>query len=278
MWKIIGLLRLIAIIAHMALAAVLFPIFRSITLIICDSVNADRVIKSARKTVFRVAAGIAGLNIEVEGLEHSYAFEKESTHRLILSNHLSYMDVIAIGSIFPTGFLAKHSVLNWPIIGGAAKALGTLFVNRECALNKATLLRKISRRLKSESLCLFPEGTTTSKLCPNSSLWKAGNLWSARQSNSKVTLVGIHYAQQALSAWVDDMPLLPHLYQVLSQPKTHIYLVVSESNVLSASKCLRQAAQNVHQEVSVLCEAAFLRATDEEKFFGYFSKLVRESA
>src|SRR5262249_30184575 len=50
---------------------------------------------------------------------------------LLVSNHLSYLDIVALGAISPSIFVAKQEVRNWPIFGWFARMAGTIFVCRE---------------------------------------------------------------------------------------------------------------------------------------------------
>src|SRR5215472_4001015 len=50
---------------------------------------------------------------------------------LLVSNHLSYIDILLISSITPAIFVAKREVKGWPVFGMFAKMGGTLFVDRE---------------------------------------------------------------------------------------------------------------------------------------------------
>src|SRR6516225_6801594 len=46
---------------------------------------------------------------------------------LVVSNHLSYLDVLILSAVMPCFFIAKAEVDRWPIFGKAARAGGTLF-------------------------------------------------------------------------------------------------------------------------------------------------------
>lgn len=49
---------------------------------------------------------------------------------LLVSNHLSYLDIIVYSSIQPCLFVAKSEVERWPLFGWLARAAGSIFVNR----------------------------------------------------------------------------------------------------------------------------------------------------
>lgn len=81
---------------------------------------------------------------------------------VIIANHVSYVDGIILGSIFPIIFVSKREVKSWPIIGQWNVLCGTIFINRQRKIQVASLIRQMTRKLKQEAnLLLFPEGTST---------------------------------------------------------------------------------------------------------------------
>jgi len=49
---------------------------------------------------------------------------------LFVSNHVSWIDIVVIGSITPVAFVAKREVASWPLVGVTAKMQRTVFVDR----------------------------------------------------------------------------------------------------------------------------------------------------
>jgi 1-acyl-sn-glycerol-3-phosphate acyltransferase len=82
--------------------------------------------------------------------------------KLIVANHISWLDIIALGSQFPCLFIAKGEVADWPVIGYLAQGIGTLFVKRGDGIQTgATAEMMVWRLRQGRRLLLFPEGTTT---------------------------------------------------------------------------------------------------------------------
>jgi 1-acyl-sn-glycerol-3-phosphate acyltransferase len=82
---------------------------------------------------------------------------------LVVSNHLSYLDVIVLASVMPCAFVAKREVRSWPILGALAATMGTIFVDRERnrdLLRVTTLLQE--RIAAGQMVVVFPEGTSSS--------------------------------------------------------------------------------------------------------------------
>ena len=80
---------------------------------------------------------------------------------LLASNHISWMDIHAINAFKPIRFVAKSDVEGWPIFGWMAKQLGTVFIRRDNTRHGKRVAEDVSKVLEAESVCIFPEGTST---------------------------------------------------------------------------------------------------------------------
>jgi len=88
---------------------------------------------------------------------------------VIIANHVSYVDGIVLGSIFPILFVSKREVKSWPVVGPWNVLCGTIFINRQKKEESGSTVDEIARKLKQEAnVLLFPEGTSTNgeKLLP----------------------------------------------------------------------------------------------------------------
>ncbi len=81
---------------------------------------------------------------------------------LVASNHVSYLDIVVLGSLYPSLFLAKREIATWPVFGAIARGAGTLFVDRERGKDVVRAGRDISDRLAlGVPVTLFPEGRSS---------------------------------------------------------------------------------------------------------------------
>jgi len=81
---------------------------------------------------------------------------------LIVANHVSYLDPIALLPVCPAIPIAKGDVATWPIIGSIGAALGVVFVARTDPMARIATLRRIHALLAAGVPVLnFAEGTTT---------------------------------------------------------------------------------------------------------------------
>jgi 1-acyl-sn-glycerol-3-phosphate acyltransferase len=109
--------------------------------------------ESAHRTA-RDIAGLMDLDLEVGGSGRPTG--------LIVCNHLGYLDVIVIASLFPTVFVAKSEVRDWPVFGWFAARMGCVFAERGRPSSAARSLGQIQAALRAgRRVVLFPEGTSS---------------------------------------------------------------------------------------------------------------------
>jgi len=81
---------------------------------------------------------------------------------LVAANHLSYVDILVLGSLYPSVFLAKREIATWPVFGWIARGAGTLFVDRDQPKDVVRAGREMSTRLSlGVPLTIFPEGRSS---------------------------------------------------------------------------------------------------------------------
>jgi 1-acyl-sn-glycerol-3-phosphate acyltransferase len=143
---------------------------------------------------------------------------------LMVSNHVSWADIFVLGSAFPGSFVAKSDVADWPILGWLVGQHGTIFVERTRRSTVGLQRDTIEGRLRSgRGVILFPEGTSSDGLqvLPFKSALFAPAV-SAGCAVQPVTIVWtavggrpINETNRRTIAWIDDMELLPHLWDLL---------------------------------------------------------------
>jgi 1-acyl-sn-glycerol-3-phosphate acyltransferase len=83
-------------------------------------------------------------------------------HGLVVSNHLSYLDVLAYASLSPCVFVAKQEVRAWPAFGRFATMAGTIYVNRRRgAANDNAVAWMEDLLAAGVAVVHFPEGTSS---------------------------------------------------------------------------------------------------------------------
>ncbi len=173
----------------------------------------------------RSAAKIMGLKVHVIGAP--------STDRpmLILSNHVSWIDIVALGTLMPLSFVAKAEIANWPVFGLMAKLQRSVFVDRNRKGETSKVNAEIAERLKEgDPIVLFAESTTSdgNRILP---------FRSALVGAAQETILsggGVHVCLQPVAlaynrrdglptgrmgrahiGWYGDMEMVPHLVGIL---------------------------------------------------------------
>ena len=82
---------------------------------------------------------------------------------LVVSNHISWLDIPVIFSLKPITFVSSSDVKTWPIIGVLAKISGAIFIDRHRKSNLPEVIQAMNHHFKNEkqSICIFPEGITS---------------------------------------------------------------------------------------------------------------------
>jgi 1-acyl-sn-glycerol-3-phosphate acyltransferase len=145
---------------------------------------------------------------------------------LIVANHVSYLDPLAILPLCPAAPVTKGEVAGWPIIGPIARELGAVFVRRTDPMARARVLRRVHDLLAAGiSVLNFPEGTTTAgdRVAP---FWR-GTFGIARRLNVPVVPVAIRYADPSL-AWYGGAAFVPHYLDIARKPRLELELVFGE--------------------------------------------------
>ncbi len=140
---------------------------------------------------------------------------------LLVSNHRSYVDIIALLASTPCCFLAKGDVADWPVLGKAAVRAGTVFVDRK-AKDSRKAARDMMRGLLEDghTVVVFPEGTTYPG--PGCSDFRQGAFETAMEAGVPVLPVAIEYPHPE-DAWGDE-GFVEHFSDRFRQPKLNIHL------------------------------------------------------
>ncbi|MCF8477199.1 MAG: 1-acyl-sn-glycerol-3-phosphate acyltransferase [Pseudolabrys sp.] len=151
---------------------------------------------------------------------------------LFVSNHVSWADILVIGSIMPIAFVSKSEVAHWPLVGTTARLQRTVFVDRARRSQTGDAIAEMVKRLASGvSVVLFAEGTSSdgNRVLPFRSaligaVKEAGNRAEAGiliqpMSIGYTALHGIPMGRQhrPLVAWYGDLDFLPHIKALIAR-------------------------------------------------------------
>jgi len=173
---------------------------------------------------------------------------------LLVCNHLSYLDIIALSSLQPCVFVAKRDVRAWPLFGWLARAGGTIFVQRNSRLAAPTEISQIREAIEAGLLVvLFPEGTSSdgATVLP----FKSSLLQAAVSSGCPIAPAGITYhlsrgsVANEVCYW-RDMTLVPHLLNLFG--KSHIESTIRFSSPKPCISDRKALARVLRAEVATL--------------------------
>ena len=175
---------------------------------------------------YRRLARILGLRVIVRG---ALAPDRP---RLLVSNHVSYYDIVTLGAVVAGEFIAKAEVARWPFFGPIAKATRVVFIDRK---RSATMNARdqIQERLEAgATLVMFPEATSGDGNCMKpfkSALFTVAERHvkgpDGRERPVAIQPVSIAYTRlnglplgvgwRPFVAWYGDMELMPHLWRLV---------------------------------------------------------------
>ena len=180
-----------------------------------------------------------------------------STPYLLASNHISWLDIHVINAFKPVRFVAKSEVRAWPVFGWMAVQLGTVFIRRDSARHARQVVDQMAAVLKAESVCIFPEGTSTAgeSVLP----FKPNLFESAILAKVPVTPVAIAYRSRSTGlrsdapAFIGEMGLIESMSKVISNRDIEVHLSLLEPYLIS------NAAIPDRKELALYCQESIAK-------------------
>ena len=173
----------------------------------------------------------------------------------LVCNHMSYLDILVLGSIRPSTFLSKQEVRGWPLIGWLAALGGTVFVNRDSKRAALSSMREIERKIDSGiSVIIFPEGTTSDGR--EIKAFKSTFFKVPASRNIPVTPVSIRYASALIDkvAWYGGMELAPHFWKIMGFRRIDAALhfsppIMESSDAVSRMEARKRLCNRAYESV-----------------------------
>jgi 1-acyl-sn-glycerol-3-phosphate acyltransferase len=167
---------------------------------------------------------------------------------LLVANHISWVDIVALLAVAPAQMMAKHDVRAWPVIGRLAASAGTIFVDRTRPRALPGTVAEVSAALRGGGVvAVFPEGTTWCGAMAGH--FRPAMFQAALDAGAQVVPVAINYGERPTTvAFLGDDSLWVSLRRVLAVPR----LVVS----VTATPALHPEAVATRRQLARVAEAA----------------------
>lgn len=203
----------------------------------------------------RIMAHVIGVRIDVHGLP------AKDRPLMLVSNHVSWMDILVLGAVADVVFVAKSEVRTWPLFGWLARLQRSVFIERERRQSTSMQVGEMAARLAAgEIVVLFPEGTTSdgNALLPfKTSLFGAASaalpqLPEGRVHIQPVTIAytGFHGMpmgryHRPIASWPGDISLGPHLLAVLREGALEVDVIFGEQLAFTGSSDRKATARQM---------------------------------
>lgn len=207
--------------------------------------------RALRREVFhqlaRFVAWLLGVRIKVEGTQPALPF-------LLVSNHLSYLDVVVYAATTPIRFVTKREVSDWPVFGLLARSMGSIFVDRTAKRDALRALDELADAMAGgDGVLLFAEATSTAghSVLP----FRPALLEWAAQTGQPAHYASIGYRTPSggppahlAVCWWGEMTFIRHLVELARLP--WIEATVRHGDAPIAERNRKRLADRLHQAVS----------------------------
>lgn len=179
------------------------------------------------RLLYWMCMALLGLRVRLKG-------ELAPGPALIVANHCSYTDVLAIASLGNIFFTPKSEVRDWPLVGPVVGRFQVLFVDRKPGQTRRTQQMIFAHLRKGGRICVFPEATTSDgrRLLPfKSSLFSLAEQWEGPQplTVQPVTVVYRSVNGRPMNdevwpkvAWYGDIDIVRHLLLMFSLRRVEV--------------------------------------------------------
>jgi len=138
------------------LTAVLTVVLASLLALLVLPVIGRRGRNWVTKAIFRGVLLAMGIRLAVRGV-----IPGPGRGALVVNNHTSWLDIVAVNAVRPMRAVAKRDIASWPVLGWLVSAAGSVYVDREGLRSLPDTVGKLADALRAGSMVnVTPEGTT----------------------------------------------------------------------------------------------------------------------
>lgn len=182
----------------------------------------------------RQVCKIVGIRLHIDG----EVAEEQGV--LLISNHVSWLDITVLSAVAPVSFVAKQEVASWPFVSWLAKLQRSVFVDRTRRDEVSGKANEILSRLQSgDHVVLFAEGTSSdgNSVVPfKTALFGAvkpiggapmgANVAAQTLALTYAKLYGLPLCRRGrpVVAWYGDMDMASHAWKLLGLGPLDVYI------------------------------------------------------
>lgn len=200
----------------------------------------------------RICLSCAGVRLRVVG--------KPVHHGALVANHSSWLDILALRATSLIYFVSKAEVANWPGVGFITRITGTVFIERRRSQAKAQEAILRERIAADQTLCFFPEGTSTDglRVLPFKSSLFSAFFEEGKGTDILIQPVTLRYSPDAsrnlpdnFYGWWGDMSFEGHIWDVVTRSQGGLVEVIFHPAVPASDFADRKAlADHCQQRVA----------------------------
>lgn len=195
----------------------------------------------------RMMARTMGMKMSVRGIPPQPPF-------FLVTNHLSYIDILLLATQLDCLFVARNDLRSWPVLGHLATRMKTIYIDRSLRKDVVRVNQLLDEALaEGEGIVVFPEGTSSAgaQVGP----FKPSLLELAVQRNQPISYAALGYdtskeekpAHLAVCWWA-DMAFSNHFFDLLKLPGFQAMLVFGNETVVETDR--KVLAEKLHALVS----------------------------
>jgi len=186
----------------------------------------------------RQVCKIVGIRLHIEGEV------AEGQGVLLISNHVSWLDITVLSATAPVSFVAKREVASWPFVSWLAKLQRSVFVDRTRRDQVGDKANEILSHLESgDHIVLFAEGTSSdgngvvpfktalfAAVKPVGGPTMGANVSAQTLALTYTKLYGLPLCRRGrpVVAWYGDMDMASHAWRLLGLGPLDVYIRIGQ--------------------------------------------------
>jgi 1-acyl-sn-glycerol-3-phosphate acyltransferase len=178
---------------------------------------------------------------------------------LLVSNHISWLDILVIHAARHCRFVSKSDIRDWPLVGLLATGAGTLYIERTSRRDALRMVNDMADAMRNgDVVAVFPEGTTSDgrELLP----FHANLIQAAIQAEALVQPMSLKFIDAQTGelsfapCYIGDDTLIGSMWRTLKARRIEAVVHFGEPQA-AMGRDRRAWAQELRQDITALRDA-----------------------